>query len=233
MSSVTEESLKKQTKQFDLLCIFSLELSHRELEDVTCLGRCSHLIRLNLSRNNIRNLSCLESLKELKYLNVAHNKLSSLDGISGLEALVYLNLDDALKQLVGLEKLRTLLLQDASQGTANPICQSSLYRASVLRLLPQIHILDGEHIRGQAKDLFQLCNQLQSQIKGGSDVLSAPAVSLPEPFLSETFWEMSTACSSDESIASALKEFNSQMSHCRKLNAQATAVIRKARDEDK
>ncbi|XP_065836889.1 leucine-rich repeat-containing protein 61-like isoform X3 [Oscarella lobularis] len=221
MSSVTEESLKKQTKQFDLLCIFSLELSHRELEDVTCLGRCSHLIRLNLSRNNIRNLSCL-------------------DGISGLEALVYLNLDgnllnclDALKQLVGLEKLRTLLLQDASQGTANPICQSSLYRASVLRLLPQIHILDGEHIRGQAKDLFQLCNQLQSQIKGGSDVLSAPAVSLPEPFLSETFWEMSTACSSDESIASALKEFNSQMSHCRKLNAQATAVIRKARDEDK
>jgi internalin A len=97
--NVTKDFLKKESANFDVECIFQLNLQNKGIIskkrkyllvfptldwyflDITNLGslsECSNLEILNLSFNDINNLSSLKTLINLQYLNLSCNRISNL-----------------------------------------------------------------------------------------------------------------------------------------------------------
>ncbi|KAJ7376666.1 leucine rich repeat [Desmophyllum pertusum] len=109
----------------------TLNLSCNELQVVEGLGNLRNLIRLDLSYNAIHNLSGLKKLHgpafTLSGLYLHGNQLSSLDHV--------------INCLTGCRMLKELTL--SQYGEANPVCELSAYRSSVLATLKKLEVLDG------------------------------------------------------------------------------------------
>ena len=93
----------------------------------------------------------------LEELWLSYNQISSLDGLSPLVALQVLYMSNnrisewtELDKLAALPMLRELLL------LGNPLCESqpdrALYRAHVIKRVPQIQKLDNEMIAPAERD---------------------------------------------------------------------------------
>lgn len=96
-----------------------------------------NLIRLDLSYNMIHDLSGLKKLHgpafSLKSLYLHGNQLSSLDHV--------------IDCLNGCRMLKELTM--SQYGEANPVCEMSAYRSSILTTLKTLEVLDGLHRTGK------------------------------------------------------------------------------------
>jgi len=173
IAKITKQYLKNATKEFDVSCIFTLNLSSLGIFDLGCLNDCTGLVMLDLSNNNISNVCLLAPLKQLQILNLASNRLSSIGGMDELDALSWLDLSsnfinsiDMLRPLRRLEKFAHLRLRDISKGLSNPVCQSNInYKTEVKELLPGLQTLDGELLNGTGSEFSELCEELDVKLK--------------------------------------------------------------------
>uniref|UniRef100_A0A0D9VAQ6 Protein phosphatase 1 regulatory subunit 7 n=1 Tax=Leersia perrieri TaxID=77586 RepID=A0A0D9VAQ6_9ORYZ len=99
MARLTVEQAKREAGTAGTLAT-SLNLSHRALSDVSCLGSFMNLERLDLGYNCLVTLEGLSTCVNLKWLSVIENKLVSLKGVEGLSKLQVLN--------AGKNKLKTM-----------------------------------------------------------------------------------------------------------------------------
>lgn len=75
-----------------LQSLSELDLSDRQLSDLTPLATLTQLTRLNLAKNQISDITPLQSLTKLTELNLESNQISDLKPLQPLENLKKLNL---------------------------------------------------------------------------------------------------------------------------------------------
>eukprot|EP00922_Rhytidocystis_sp_ex-Travisia-forbesii_P069003 GHVS01102911.1.p1 GENE.GHVS01102911.1~~GHVS01102911.1.p1 ORF type:complete len:380 (+),score=66.71 GHVS01102911.1:1142-2281(+) len=161
-----------------------LEAANNGLTDMRPLEKCdlSNLRVLHLPRNDITKIEGLWKMEQLRDLNLDHNKIKQCDPgcFYGLKSLRELHLaDNAIKSLSHfgpLPRLRTLslsnnrvsdlsevaklcslksLVQIGFQNT--PLFRKQLYRVGVLRLLPNLRLIDSKEVsEDERKKLEQL-----------------------------------------------------------------------------
>ncbi|NXH79408.1 CNTRL protein, partial [Hydrobates tethys] len=94
---ITEPLIKGLSKQENLACINSLNLSSpkdgdKKFKYIENLEKCSKLETLNLSNNQIEKIEKLDKLIKLRELNLSCNKISKIEGIEHMQNLQKLNL---------------------------------------------------------------------------------------------------------------------------------------------
>ncbi|KGL99102.1 Centriolin, partial [Charadrius vociferus] len=94
---ITEPLIKGLSKQENLACISSLNLSSpkdgdKKFKYIENLEKCSKLEMLNLSNNQIEKIEKLDKLMKLRELNLSCNKISKIEGIEHMQNLQKLNL---------------------------------------------------------------------------------------------------------------------------------------------
>lgn len=168
---VTKSALKVASGEFDLESIHSLVLQNAGITDIGCIGECIGLERLDLSRNDITKLHKLAGLSSLQDLNLSSNRISSLDGLQALHNLKNLNLAgnlifslDSFQCMCGLEHLKELRLKDDIHNLTNPVCMAPSYVNDVIRMLPNLLVLDGHRVRGKGSELFYLCQDMEKTL---------------------------------------------------------------------
>ena len=77
---LTTQQLKQESHNFDLECVYVLDLSRKGIRDLGDLKECVNLELLNLSNNEINDLMSLSSAKMLKlqYLDLSFNQIKYL-----------------------------------------------------------------------------------------------------------------------------------------------------------
>ncbi|XP_063265428.1 centriolin isoform X2 [Prinia subflava] len=94
---ITESLIRTLSKQQNLACISSLNLSSpkdgdKKFKYIENLEKCSKLEELNLSNNQIEKIEKLDKLLKLRELNLSRNRISKIEGIEHLQNLQKLNL---------------------------------------------------------------------------------------------------------------------------------------------
>ncbi|NWR21433.1 CNTRL protein, partial [Emberiza fucata] len=94
---ITEPLIKSLSKQQNLSCISSLNLSspkdgNKKFKYIENLEKCYKLEVLNLSNNRIEKIEKLDKLLKLRELNLSNNRISKIEGIEHLQNLQRLNL---------------------------------------------------------------------------------------------------------------------------------------------
>ncbi|NXL99826.1 CNTRL protein, partial [Tyrannus savana] len=94
---ITEPLIKALSKQQNLACISSLNLSSpkdgdKKFKFIENLEKCSQLETLNLSNNQIEKMEKLDKLLKLRELNLSCNRISKIEGLEHLQNLQKLNL---------------------------------------------------------------------------------------------------------------------------------------------
>ncbi|NWU08088.1 CNTRL protein, partial [Cephalopterus ornatus] len=94
---ITEPLIKGLSKQQNLACISSLNLSSpkdgdKKFKYIENLEKCSKLEILNLSNNQIEKMEKLDKLLKLRELNLSCNRISKIEGIEHMQNLQKLNL---------------------------------------------------------------------------------------------------------------------------------------------
>ncbi|XP_064249940.1 centriolin isoform X2 [Passer domesticus] len=94
---ITEPLIKGLSKQQNLACISSLNLSSpkdgdKKFKYIENLEKCSKLEVLNLCNNQIEKIEKLDKLLKLRELNLSGNRISKIEGIEHLQNLQKLNL---------------------------------------------------------------------------------------------------------------------------------------------
>jgi hypothetical protein len=140
-----------------LTALETLVVSHNEVEDLGVTRYLPRLKKLSVSHNRLRVISpAIVTCHELAELRVAHNRLAALPDESVLASLSCLRIFDVghnrLTSLEGLALLRTALEQVNVSG--NPVAKGAdACRASVLKLCPNVQIMDGTRIAGGRRKL--------------------------------------------------------------------------------
>lgn len=89
---VTEEELKRISREFCLESIFILDLSCRGICALGPVCKCLNVCVLDLSSNNLSSVGDLVVLTALEHLDLSNNCISQLDGLQKLENLSRLEL---------------------------------------------------------------------------------------------------------------------------------------------
>ncbi|XP_037255521.1 centriolin isoform X2 [Falco rusticolus] len=138
---ITEALIKRLSKQEDLACISSLNLSSskdgdKKFKYIENLENCSELETLNLSNNQIEKIEKLDKLMKLCELNLSYNRISKIEGIEHMHNLQKLNLAgneiEYIPTWVG-KKLRSLRILDLKWNKV-----SSLHDIAKLRPLQDL-----------------------------------------------------------------------------------------------
>ena len=146
--------------------LHSLFLHDNRITSFVGVGECPGLQRLWLSTNLLTSASSLPAnqLTELRELWLQANPMETVDGLPALHNLQILSLAgtrirslEQLAPLVELPCLFDLAFEDGYYGAA-PIVDEPSYRASALRSLKQLGVLDGRPIlerqRSDAEEEF-------------------------------------------------------------------------------
>lgn len=156
--------------------ITELDLSGRELTDISVLSNCRSLRRLNLSNNSISDLYAIMNNPDLKYLNISDNLVTDLRPIMSLTHLQSVIADNnrisSTAALGGMSSLVELSLSDNPVGDFSAIAKlSSLQRLSLnntglrdeelqyIENLPYMSFLaieDNPELSGEAVDMLQI-----------------------------------------------------------------------------
>ncbi|XP_027543848.1 centriolin isoform X2 [Neopelma chrysocephalum] len=138
---ITEPLIKGLSKQQNLACISSLNLSSpkdgdKKFKYIENLEKCSKLEILNLSNNQIEKMEKLDKLLKLRELNLSCNRISKIEGIEHLQNLQKLNLAgneiEHIPVWVG-KKLRSLRVLNLNQNKL-----SSLHDVAKLKPLQDL-----------------------------------------------------------------------------------------------
>ncbi|XP_064532715.1 centriolin isoform X1 [Pseudopipra pipra] len=121
---ITEPLIKALSKQQNLACITSLNLSSpkdgdKKFKYIENLEKCSKLEILNLSNNQIEKMEKLDKLLKLRELNLSCNRISKIEGIEQLQNLQKLNLAGNEIEHIPVwlgKKLRSLRVLNLSQN---------------------------------------------------------------------------------------------------------------------
>ena len=230
-SSITEQSIKACTKQFDLSLVYKLSMSNCGLKRIENLHLVPNLTELDLSHNRITQLEGLDGLESLKKLVLSSNEIARLEGLDTLESLERLelqgnritNLDDV-QCLTPLPCLRHVQLQvrgsDANQR--NPVCDHPAYRNAMRRMLPSVQTLDGEHVI--------LADAAMPQ--SAADALEELKLPDPDPWLKNFDWGEgdSGGTAGTGSILpldnlDSMKSFEQAMTECKRMSAKAVSLV--------
>lgn len=96
----------------ELKWLYSLNLSHNALTDISVVAKLSNLKKLDLSYNSLSQIEGLADLEELNNLDLSYNKISNVDCLVKLMKLTWLNLRSNLVEninsLSGLNSLEHL-----------------------------------------------------------------------------------------------------------------------------
>ena len=87
-----EESLEISILEEDIGYITELDLSEKEIINITGLENFTSLTDLCLKENNVMDISCLENLKELETLDLSFNKITDITPLKELEGIERLDL---------------------------------------------------------------------------------------------------------------------------------------------
>ncbi|NXV12281.1 CNTRL protein, partial [Cepphus grylle] len=126
---ITESLIKGLSKQENLACISSLNLSSpkdgdKKFKYIENLEKCSKLETLNLSNNQIEKIEKLDKLMKLRELNLSCNKISKIEGIEHMQNLQKLNLAaneiEHIPVWVG-KKLRSLHILNLKQNKVSSL----------------------------------------------------------------------------------------------------------------
>ncbi|XP_002730855.1 leucine-rich repeat-containing protein 61-like [Saccoglossus kowalevskii] len=224
---ITRQMLKTRSGEFDLESIHTIIVKKEGIDDLGCIGECTSLQMLDASYNEISNVRPLSTLKQLTHLNLSANMISSLDPLKELENLKSLNIagnligsTDALRCLQDLDDLESLRLNNQVKDLTNPICHSTLYKQTVLGILPRLKTLDGERVIGPGSELFRLCQELDVVIQSNSP-RDGPVkeYQIPRPLLSDDFWNDKST--DDRAMIEAEKQIQDVLAECRKLSLKA------------
>jgi len=147
---ITEKLIIKESGQYDPEIVARLSLDGFGIKVIQNLSRCTSIIELSLRNNEISMITGLESLSTLTKLDLSFNKIKKIDNLTGLLNLQYLdlrrnyisNIAD-IEHLQSLQQLNALFLQGIDGEDANPVCQNPSYVTFILRVLPQLCLLDG------------------------------------------------------------------------------------------
>ncbi|KFZ49016.1 Centriolin, partial [Antrostomus carolinensis] len=176
---ITEPLIKCLSKQENLACISSLNLSspkdgNKKFKYIENLEKCSKLETLNLSNNQIEKMEKLDKLMKLRELNLSCNKLSKIEGIEHMQNLQKLNLAgneiEHIPVWVG-KKLRSLRILNLKQNQVsslhdiaklkplqdltslfladNPVVSLPHYRLYTIFHLRALENLDGQPVTNQ------------------------------------------------------------------------------------
>ncbi|XP_062447215.1 centriolin isoform X2 [Rhea pennata] len=121
---ITESLIKGLSKQENLACISSLNLSFakdgdKKFKYIENLEKCSKLETLNISNNQIEKMEKLDKLLKLRELNLSYNKISKIEGIEHMQNLQKLNLAGNEIEHIPLwvgKKLRSLRMLNLEQN---------------------------------------------------------------------------------------------------------------------
>lgn len=78
---LTVDVLKQESCNFDLECVFVLDLTNKGIRDLGNIKDCLNLEILNLSLNEISDLTSLRGLNKLQFLNLSFNHIKNLGNI--------------------------------------------------------------------------------------------------------------------------------------------------------
>ncbi|NXW49584.1 CNTRL protein, partial [Nyctiprogne leucopyga] len=176
---ITEPLIKCLSKQENLACISSLNLSSpkdgdKKFKYIENLEKCSKLETLNLCNNQIEKMEKLDKLMKLRELNLSCNKISKIEGIEHMQNLQKLNLAgneiEHIPVWVG-KKLRSLRILNLKQNkvsslrdiaklkplqdltslvlAANPVVSLPHYRSYTIFHLRALESLDGQPVTNQ------------------------------------------------------------------------------------
>lgn len=102
-----------------------LDLSGKDITDLSELAKCTQLTRLNLKNNKVSDLSPLEGLSSLTWLCLCDNDVQDVSPLGQLVGLTYLDLGDNeitnINTLSSLTKLTELYLDDNEIGNFNAL----------------------------------------------------------------------------------------------------------------
>ncbi|NXJ02728.1 CNTRL protein, partial [Psophia crepitans] len=126
---ITEALIKGLSKQENLACVSSLNLSSpkdgdKKFKYIENLEKCSKLETLNLSNNQIEKIEKLDKLMKLRELNLSYNKISKIEGMEHMQNLQKLNLArneiEHIPVWVG-KKLRSLRILNLRQNKVSSL----------------------------------------------------------------------------------------------------------------
>ncbi|XP_072521346.1 centriolin isoform X2 [Salminus brasiliensis] len=172
---ITEDLIKKLTKQDSLALVQSLNLSSthgdKYFRCIENLDKCDHLQVLNLSYNGIVKIEKLEKLHKLRELHLSNNEIRRIEGLEHMACLQILNLANNSIEQVPLwlaKKLRSLqslnlqnnkifslhelsklkLLKNLTKLMLadNPVADLAHYRLFLVFHLRSLELLDGDRI---------------------------------------------------------------------------------------
>lgn len=144
----------QRTRMNSLADIKQLNMWGHELIDVSLVKEMPNLECVSLPVNLISEIHHFSSCKKLKTLLLRQNKISDYDEIEALSAC---------------PELRELTL------TKNPIAEDPNYRQNVIRLLPQLAVLDEKQIGKNERAVYQssFCAEEQSKPSPVKDNMSS------------------------------------------------------------
>ncbi|KAG9261917.1 centriolin [Astyanax mexicanus] len=172
---ITEDLIKKLTKQDNLSLVQSLNLSStrgdKYIRYIENLDKCDRLQVLNLSYNSIEKIEKLEKLHKLRELYFSNNQIRKIEGLEHMACLQILNLSSNSIEQIPLwlaKKLRSLkslnlqnnrifslhelsklkLLKNLTELMLadNPVSELAHYRLFLIFHLRSLELLDGEQI---------------------------------------------------------------------------------------
>ncbi|KFV01544.1 Centriolin, partial [Pterocles gutturalis] len=130
---ITEPLIKGLSKQENLACISSLNLSSpkdgdKKFKYIENLEKCSKLETLNLSNNQIEKIEKLDKLMKLRELDLSCNKIRNIEGIEHMQNLQRLNLAGNEIERIPLwvgKKLRSLRVLNLKQNKVSSVSDHS------------------------------------------------------------------------------------------------------------
>lgn len=176
---ITASLLKAVTGEFDLESIYKLSLCRMNIQRIEHLEDCENLVEANLTGNLIEHMTGLERCKRVRKLQLTSNKIRSLATLPMLVALEHLYLqDNAITHVEELNalpdkvpNLKTFYLKNIDGTQRNPVCDQPAYRSTIIRLLPDLFVLDGERVRHG--DVYESAVDTSQK--------AVPKVDLPKP----------------------------------------------------
>ena len=141
-----EELTKEQLKN-----IISLDLSSKDISDLSGIENLSSLTSLSLNDNFIEDLSPISELINLQFLDLGDNAISSIKDISKLTKLTYLDIsNNFIEDISGISNMKNLTILDLSNNNIE-----SIEALKNLTKITNLNISDNEIV---SEDLGEIEN---------------------------------------------------------------------------
>lgn len=113
------------TRNRKYLPLTYLDINQNQLEDLSPLENCAHLIFLNCARNPISQLFDFSKLKKIAHLDISHTQVKNIEQLKGLEKLEYLDISNTqvadLQYLSDCKSLKVLKCRNAPITHLSPL----------------------------------------------------------------------------------------------------------------